>query len=842
MAEQGGASEQTAQQSRDFLANISTQMMLQNSEYVGSSKEQREAQSAIREQGMEQLRAIAIQSGLIKDQTKSIEEGDDKLIGEAEKSNDWMSKAADFADRQAKAALRQASKVKDFGKRQTDMLKAAATGMLDLLLTGLGLVALWKLFEWLSEQDWEKIAADVKKWVDDMVVKWDDVKQTVEDIGGFLLRMTGIFWVMTLFERWKSVFGIGGAAYQLWVWMIKNPISALFGEDSAVRKIIRLIRKAFGAAGMLATAAGKVLLGKERFDKIFGPDGRLRTMLRNIRSMFGWMLFGVADDVGMRKGMWTTWFGKDGRIRTMLRQIAAMFGWMLSGPADDLGQRRGMWTTWFGPDGRLRKMLRWIKTLFGGATIVEAVDDVDAKRGLISKWFGADSPIRKMLRWIKTIFGGSIRFLLNFATGGAFGLLFGEEGALRKLLNWVSGFFGTGGKKGGGIKAAFDAISKSEKLAKIATFLKGIGAKFLKFLGPISWLIAGYQAIAGEGGFMETFEKTEGSLWDKTVAGLSAGIKKLVDFFVFDTVQLIEDFVKWSIKKLAGLFGIKEEDVENSDWYKFSITGFLKDFFGDIMLYLEGLYTLDPKKMAEGIKGMWGKFKGLVDWFYGTLVTPLIQWAAKNLFGFSDEEADAIEFKPMQWLEDNFLAPLFNWLEGLFSMDFEAMAKSIMPDWLYSLFSEEGSEKAKKELRSLGLMTDNLVQDDTMNLDQIGQMLESKEGRDQKNLVGQLSTLISDESIEERDRSKLKALLNEYGAGLNRGGYVPPGMTVPAVLHGPEVVKPLKEIPAQERPTGGGAGTMMVNAPSSSVVNAGSSTTVVGSVSPVNPNKKALGY
>ena len=731
MAEQGGASEQTAQQSRDFLANISTQMMLQNSEYVGSSKEQREAQSAIREQGMEQLRAIAIQSGLIKDQTKSIEEGDDKLIGEAEKSNDWMSKAADFADRQAKAALRQASKVKDFGKRQTDMLKAAATGMLDLLLTGLGLVALWKLFEWLSEQDWEKIAADVKKWVDDMVVKWDDVKQTVEDIGGFLLRMTGIFWVMTLFERWKSVFGIGGAAYQLWVWMIKNPISALFGEDSAVRKIIRLIRKAFGAAGMLATAAGKVLLGKERFDKIFGPDGRLRTMLRNIRSMFGWMLFGVADDVGMRKGMWTTWFGKDGRIRTMLRQIAAMFGWMLSGPADDLGQRRGMWTTWFGPDGRLRKMLRWIKTLFGGATIVEAVDDVDAKRGLISKWFGADSPIRKMLRWIKTIFGGSIRFLLNFATGGAFGLLFGEEGALRKLLNWVSGFFGTGGKKGGGIKAAFDAISKSEKLAKIATFLKGIGAKFLKFLGPISWLIAGYQAIAGEGGFMETFEKTEGSLWDKTVAGLSAGIKKLVDFFVFDTVQLIEDFVKWSIKKLAGLFGIKEEDVENSDWYKFSITGFLKDFFGDILLYLEGLYTLDPKKMAEGIKGMWGKFKGLVDWFYGTLVTPLIQWAAKNLFGFSDEEADAIEFKPMQWLEDNFLAPLFNWLEGLFSMDFEAMAKSIMPDWLYSLFSDSKGEKLTADMFKTGAFIDDTGYN-KMDTDKVREMIKSSEGDERK--------------------------------------------------------------------------------------------------------------
>ena len=174
-------------------------------------------------------------------------------------------------------------------------------------------------------------------------------------------------------------------------------------------------------------------------------------------------------------------------------------------------------------------------------------------------------------------------------------------------------------------------------------------------------------------------------------------------------------------------------------------------------------------------------------------------------------------------------------------MDFEAMAKSIMPDWLYSLFADEGSEKAKKELRSLGLMTDNLVQDDTMNLDQIGQMLASKEGVDQKNLVGQLSTLISDESIEERDRVKLKALLNEYGAGLNRGGYVPPGMTVPAVLHGPEVVKPLKEIPAQERPTQQMAPTM-ISAPSTSVVNSSSPTSIVGSVSPQNPQKKALGY
>ena len=131
---------------------------------------------------------------------------------------------------------------------------------------------------------------------------------------------------------------------------------------------------------------------------------------------------------------------------------------------------------------------------------------------------------------------------------------------------------------------------------------------------------------------------------------------------------------------------------------------------------------------------------------------------------------------------------------------------------------------------------------DSIDKDKLQQMLGDRTGKEKQQLIGQLSSLVTDTDLEEAEREKLKALLNEHGAGLNRGGYVPPGMVVPAVLHGPEVVKPLKEIPAQERPTGGGAGTMMVNAPSSSVVNAGSSTTVVGSVSPVNPNKKALGY
>jgi len=597
----------------------------------------------------------------------------------------------------------------------------------------------------------------------------------------------------------------------------------------------------FGAAGMLAVAAGKVVLGKERFDTIFGKDGHLRTMLRNIRSMFGWMLFGAADDVGMRKGFWSTWFGKEGRIRTLLRNIAQMFGFLLDEADTDTKAKKGLWATLFGPDSKIRKILRWVKTIFMGGIITNTMTHFKEVKGIIPTLFGIDSPLRSILRWIKTIFGGSIRFLLNFATGGAFGLLFGEEGALRKLLAWVQGFFG-GGAKGGGLKGAFDAIAKSKKLIAIKDFLGKIGSKFLKFLGPISWLIAGYQAIAGEGGFMDAFEKEEGSLWDKTVAGLSAAVTKLINFFVFDTVQLIEDFVKWSIVKIGALFGVDEEKMKKSDWYNFSITGFLKDVFGDYMLYIEGLLTMDPEKMKAGLAGIWGKFKGLIDWAYGTLIAPLITWAA-GLLGFKIDEKAVETFKPSAWLQETLLDPLFKWLEGLFNIDFDAMAKNVMPEWLYNFFSDKGGEKLTSDMFKEGAMIDDAGYN-SINADKITAMIEAQSGAGRDDLLKQLTTIYREDtgSLEGSELKKFGDILKKYGvAELNEGGYIPKGATVPAILHGPEIVKPLRKIPAQESGVGGSGATNVVVAPSAITNNSSASTGIVMSVSSIDPKKSLLG-
>ena len=795
MADYPKASKELQEQQQSSLDLIAVQLQIANAQ-AGPTKD--EFQKANTELLREMLEAQDQTDELI-DETKGVKKSTSatmqKQTGWFTKLLDHFSWERDYVEAKDKKELRMASKIKDFGKTQVDMLKSAAKGLFDLLLTGLGLFALYKLFEWLAEQDFEQLYNDTVAFATEMLEDFDSFMDTLAEVGGFFLRMTGMFWAYYLFSKFES-------------W------------DEAT--------KALG-----------LFLDKFSFKNLFGENSKIRQILRSLKTMFfGATIINAADDIEVKKGLWGTLFGPDSRIRKMLRSLNSMFSWRLFGAADDVEVKKGLWTTLFGPDSRIRKLLRTITNLFSFSTVRKIEDATGEAKDMWAFLFGPSSPIRRLLRFITRTFGpaGRIGSLMNIATGGGYGLMFGENGAMQKLLGWVKGFFGGEGK----LLTAFNSIANNPKIVKVVNFLKTIGAKMLKFLGPVSWLIAGYDAIAGEGGFMSTFEKTEGSLWEKTVAGLSAAVQSLVDFFVFDTVQLIEDFVKWSIKKLAGLFGIEEKDVEGADWYKFSITDFLRDFFGDIMLYLEGIYTLDPKKMAEGIKGMWGKFKGLVDWAFGTLVTPLIQWVAKNVFGFSDEEAEKLDFKPMQWLEDNFLTPLFNWLEGLFSMDFDAMAKSLMPSWLYNFFSGSGGEKVTEDLFASGGFIDDLGMN-SINADEIRKMIDATSGKEQDDLMKQLVAAYQDNTanLESAEQEKLKLLLNEYGASLNRGGYIPPGMTVPAVLHGPEVVAPLKQIPTLDKPANT-APIITNNSPVITTNSSSSPTSVIMGVSTTDPNKAMM--
>ena len=614
---------------------------------------------------------------------KAIEDG---------KTNQWLKGyfgwAKKTAERAAKAAKIGAQSAVDFGKAKLKSVQQFAGNMLDLLLKGLGLAALWALFKFLSENSWEETVAKVKGWLGDIGIEWDSLVAVLDGI-----------------------------------WVILTRIGSSF-----------LIFKA--TLGLMKTW--------------FGLAGPFDLLLSWIKGIFG---------------------GKEGKIASWLRGLKVRALWMMVDAADT-------------PMG---KFVSWIGRFFGGD-------------GRIAGWLKTIKESAKFQRW------------------------FGETSTIRGIFRWIGSFFGSA-DEGGKIAKAIQAITQNKLIQGIGKFLGSIGGKMLKFFGPIGWLMAGYDAVMA---FWETFQSTEGSLWDKTVAGLSAGIQAIVDFFVFDMIGLAEKGVKWLIKKIMGLFGMDEKEIEGSEWFKFSITGFLKEAFGDYMKIIEGIFRLDPKLALEGLKGLFGKAADILGWIFDIAIKPAINWIGKNIFGMKDD-AISEEFSLSKWLKEDVLDPLFNWIEGLFNIDFGALAKKIMPSALYNfLFGSSGDEASKKAFEKGAFIDDAGM--NSVDETKLKAMLAEGSESDQRKLMSGLVAAYQDNTgnLEDVEREKLKNLLNEYGASLNRGGFIPAGKTVPAVLHGPEIIKPLPDLESAGA-SGGGATTV---APTT-IVNksSGSTTMMMGSSS-----------
>jgi len=433
---------------------------------------------------------------------------DEAAADEDEKTGFWgrllghFKWAKTFQERAAKLAKLAKSGVVEFGKAKLKSVEKFAGNMLDLLLKGLGLGALWMLFKWLEDKDWEGIVSQVKGWVESIGLEWDNTVEVLSSI-----------------------------------WTTLTVLSAL-------------------------------------------------NLMRSL--------------VGSIKG-------------------------------------------WFGAGG-------WVDDLFKHMT------NQDFK-----KWKSGEGPLRNLVRWIRNVFAGeghiarAVRYLnkLNPITW------FGEGSKLRALFTWIGGLFGG---KTGAIAKAITILTESKAIQGIKNFLGKIGTRFLRILGPISWLIAGYEAVVG---FMDAFEAQEGSLWDKTVAGLGGAITALMDFFLFDMVGIAEKGLKWLIKKFLGIFGMDEKAIEGSEWYQFSITDWVRDQCLDFVKLVEGIITLNPEKMGEALSGMWGRFSSFVDWIFDMLVRTPINWLAKQL-NFS-EEAISEDFAPMEWLNKNVIDPVLAWIKEMFN-------------------------------------------------------------------------------------------------------------------------------------------------------------------------------
>ena len=625
----------------------------------------------------------------------------------------WAKK---FQERAAKLAKTAASSVVKFGKDKLASVQKFAGNMLDLLLKGLGLAALWMLFKWLSTADIESTVKEVKEWVNKIRTEWENVTTVLDAIWVVMTRVGSGMWlfksVINLIKGW---FGFAGPIGTLWKFILGFGFKAMFMVGGAIMNTIKWIGSAFGLDGTIAKA------------------------LKTIKE-------------------------------------SATF------------------TKWFGPESKIQGVIKWIKGIFG-------------TEGKIAKNLG--------------VLKGSI--------AGKFASWFGPESKMGGVFKWLGTFFGSA-DEGGKIAKALQAIKGNKIIQGVGKFLGNIGGKMLKFFGPIGWLIAGYDAVMA---FWDAFQAEEGSLWDKTVAGLSAGIQAIVDFFVFDLIQLAEDSIKWLIKKVMGLFGMDEKEIEGKEFMKFSVTGFLKEVFGDMMKIFEGVLKLDPALALEGLKALFGKSADIFGWLFDIAIKPAINWIGKNLFGMKDD-AISDEFSLSKWIKESLLDPIFKFLENLVNFDMESIGRQLMGDTMYDMFFGEGGNKdTKDDLRKLGMMTDNTVFDDELKIEDISKLIASKEGAERQGMVGQLAKLLTDESIDAQQRDQLKNLLNTYGASLNKGGFIPAGKTIPAILHGPELIKPLPDMEKSDLMGGGGAPIIM-NAPTT-VNKGGGSTTMAVASSSINP-------
>ena len=480
------------------------------------------------------------------------------------------------------------------------------------------------------------------------------------------------------------------------------------------------------------------------------------------------------------------------------------------------------------------KVFKWIDDFFGRSTGWKAFKDfwkgIGGKITKAFKDFKISGLITKIINLFKS--GGKIFKAIFKAFGGGVSLKIwdGIITAVKSVFKMITGPFG----KEGGIGKAFASVTKFFSAIPGMKTVTKFAAGALKWVGrlfaPVMLVWGIVEAIMGG---WDAAEKEKGGMGAKILAFMSGALKALLDFFVFDLAQMVEDGIKWAIKWVMGLFGFSEEEQKKAtDW---SIVGAVRDAIFKAIDWVKALFTFDGKGV---------KFKGLAP-LIDIIFFPLnaaFKWIT-GLFGW-DKDKDGKEKKDwsLGGLITSALDGIFEWFANLLNIDFTSLLKSIPGAGAIMDFLGGGKDsKSKTELTKLGLIDEDLIGKDDLELEKIAEEIkkQKQQGGNTAALISALTNIAKDESIDAGDRKKLVKMLKAEGATLAVGGLFSGGMALVGEK-GPEIMvstKPAKVIPAKQTAdmlSGSGMGGGMINAPT--VINsAPSSTTLVAASSSLNP-------
>jgi len=457
------------------------------------------------------------------------------------------------------------------------------------------------------------------------------------------------------------------------------------------------------------------------------------------------------------------------------------------------------------------KVFKWIDDFFGKSKGWKAFKDFwKGIGGKITKAF-KDFKISGLITKVVNLFkaGGGIFKMIFKAFGGGLALKTWEGiiASIKSVFKMITGPFG----KEGGIGKAFGKITKFLTMIPGMKTVTKFAAGVLKFIGklfaPVMLVWGIVEAIMG--GWDEA-EKEKGGLGAKILAFMSGAFKALLDFFVFDLANMVQDGIKWAIKWVMSLFGFSEEEQKAAtDW---DLVGAVRDALFKAIDWIKNLFKFDGKGIS---------FKGLAP-LIDIILFPLdaaFKWLS-SLFGW---DTDKDGKKKKDWsiggLLTSALDNIFKWLGGIFDIDFSGIVKSMLGG-----LGKAGSWLAGK----LGLGPDTKES----LLEEIEELEESS-----ANAKG-----VTKGAVRRENTKKIKAL-REKLENLGTGGTILPGgaAIVGEGSMGGELVlnanSAAKVIPAKQTAdimSGMGGGGGMVNAPT--IINsAPSSTTVAMNTSSINP-------
>ena len=615
--------------------------------------------------------------------------------------NNWMKK---FTQESAKKALALASKLKidDIGKNMAKKANQFAGDLLNLLLKGIGLAALWKLLDFISKQDWEKLYNEHK----DAIVKFFDAigKVTAAVVGWKTAKWLTEGSIHGLWKALTAVFGVGGKMATLVTDVGKWATATFFDpKEGVLTKLWSAIKTIFGAGGKflgLVTEVGK-WSGSVIFDLTKGSLGLLWTAIKGVFAVGGTIAL-LADDI---QANWTghKMFGPEGAIRKAWSGLTKIFGNVKDGMVqkffDFVDKLKDF--TGFGPDGAFQRSWNSIKSLYGagkGAVVQGFLNYVDEAKTAASVMFGETGPFQKSWKSVTAIFGadGKVgKFLTEFLDIINNPDIFGEAGPFRRAWKGITGIFGAGGKISQGwavlqdvedwvgeksdLKSMFDGMTKIfGKEGKIAKGWQTASSTFGNFFGagsPIDNVMKSFNTMFGPESTIGKFLKPADDVPSgpgfiqriKTIFSAEGAVGKLFGIFsgIGDTMSSVGTKIMDSapVKIMKKIFGFAAKaggaavaaggTILATVGRIFAPLGWIMAIFEGVSGFIEGFKDQgsdDTRTMGQKISdGLKGAIDALVGFFVVDLlqlIEDVINWGITQL-----NKLPFIDIKPVSFAE-----------------------------------------------------------------------------------------------------------------------------------------------------------------------------------------------